>query len=331
MRDAQGEPVERNKRVRHDVRRPTVRRVLSLLLVALLASICGTVLAAPQVEMFSPQGSVKAVRQVTARFSELMVAFGDPRLPAPFTIDCAASGRARWAEGRNWVYDFDADMAAGQVCRFTLKADTRSLAGEAFADFPVFSFDTGGPAIRTSLPGEGDSSIDADQIFILALDAPAEAASVAAHASCTIANLAERVPLDILSGDERAAVLAQRRALGDQYFSILWKSGRQSIEKVKREDLQVAEQQLVVARCHRQLPPDSDVRLIWGAGISTTSGIATALAQSLAFHTRAAFNVRVECERVNARANCLPLLPVRVLFSAPVPLAQAMQLQVLIL
>lgn len=321
--------MERNKPVPDNPRRPTARRDLSLLLLLLLAAIGGTVLAAPQVEMFSPQGSLKDVRQVTARFSELMVAFGDPRLPAPFTIDCAASGRARWADGRNWVYDFDADMAAGQVCRFTLKADTRSLAGEAFADFPVFSFETGGPAIRTSLPGEGDSSIDADQIFILALDAPAEPASVAAHASCTIANLAERVPLDILSGDERAAVLAQTRALGAQYFSILWKSGRQSIEKVKRDDLQVAEQQLVVARCHRQLPPDSDVRLIWDAGITTTSGIATAQAQSLAFHTRAAFNVRLECERVNARADCLPLLPVRVLFSAPVPLAQAMQLQVL--
>ena len=58
------------------------------------------------------------------------------------------------------------------------------------------------------------SSIGGDHIFLLALDAPADAASVAAHGSCTIANLAERVPLDILTGEERAAVLAQRRALG---------------------------------------------------------------------------------------------------------------------
>ena len=328
MRDAQGERVAMKQRAGDDARRRAAWRGLSLLLLVQMSLAWGAVLAAPRIEIFSPQGSLKDVRQVTARFSEAMVAFGDPRLAEPFAVDCPAAGRGRWVDGRNWVYDFEADMAAGQVCRFTLKADAHSLAGEAFEDYPVFSFDTGGPAIRTSLPGEGDSSIDADQIFILALDAPAEAASVAAHASCTIANLAERVPLDILTGAERAAVLAQRHALGDQYFAILWKSGRQSIEKVKREDLQVAEQQVLVARCHRQLPPDSDVRLVWGAGITTISGIATAQEQTLAFHTRAAFNVRVECERVNARADCLPLLPVHVVFSAPVPLARALQVQV---
>jgi hypothetical protein len=32
----------------------------------------------PSVEFFSPQGTVKTVRQVNARFSEQMVPFGDP-------------------------------------------------------------------------------------------------------------------------------------------------------------------------------------------------------------------------------------------------------------
>ncbi len=27
----------------------------------------------------------------------------DPRLAAPFTIDCPVAGRSRWADGRNWV------------------------------------------------------------------------------------------------------------------------------------------------------------------------------------------------------------------------------------
>ncbi len=184
------------------------RRGLPALLLMLTGLPFGDALAAPHIEMFSPQGSLKDVRQVSARFSEAMVAFGDPRLPEPFAIDCAAAGRGRWADGRNWVYDFAAELAAGQVCRFTLKADARSLAGEAFQDYPVFSFDTGGPAIRASLPAEGDSSIDGDQIFMLALDAPAAAASIAAHGSCAIANIAERVPLDILTGEERVAVLA---------------------------------------------------------------------------------------------------------------------------
>ncbi len=302
-------------------------RAVSLFLLVLLVGASGVARAVPQIEIFSPQGSSKDVRQVTARFSEAMVAFGDPRLAEPFSIDCPAAGRGRWADGRNWVYDFEGDLAAGVVCRFTLKSDTRSLAGAAFADTPVFSFDTGGPSIRRSMPYEGDSNIDSDQIFILALDAPADIASVTAHASCTIANIAERVPLDILVGEERAAVLAQRRVLGYQYFSILWKSGRQSIEKVESDTLKRAEEQLVVARCHRQLPPDSDVRLVWEAGILTASGIAATQDQSLAFHTRAAFNVRFECERVNARAACLPLMPARVMFSSPVPVALSRQVE----
>ena len=63
------------------------------------------VAAAPKVESFSPAGSVKQVRQVAARFSESMVALGDPRLVAPFVVDCAAPGHGRWVDVRHWVYD----------------------------------------------------------------------------------------------------------------------------------------------------------------------------------------------------------------------------------
>jgi hypothetical protein len=41
-----------------------------------------------------------------------------------------------------------------------------------------FSFNTGGPAIRASLPAEGESSIDENQVFILALDTEAEPGSL---------------------------------------------------------------------------------------------------------------------------------------------------------
>lgn len=297
------------------------------LLLLMLLSVFSAAAATPDVEMFSPQGSVKDLRQVSVRFATPMVALGDPRLPEPFSVDCAAAGRGRWADARNWVYDFATELPAGRVCHFTLKDALHDMAGVAFAEHPVFEFDTGGPAVRKSMPYEGDGNIDADQTFILALDAAADETSVSAHASCTIANLAERVPLEILRGEARSAVLAQRRALGYQYFSILWKSGQQSIEKLQSEDLQRAEEQLLVVRCQRQLPPDSDVRLVWGAGIATEHGIATRQDQTLVFHTRPAFNVRVECERVNPRADCLPLLPVRVEFSSPVPVASAAQVK----
>lgn len=70
----------------------------------------------PQVEFFSPQGTVKGVRQVTARFSEQMVPFGDPRgVIEPFDIDCPEKGTSRWADGKNWVFDFEKTFLLGFV------------------------------------------------------------------------------------------------------------------------------------------------------------------------------------------------------------------------
>ena len=105
---------------------------------ACCALVHGTaVLATPGIEMFSPQGSMKDVRQVSVRFTTPMVAFGDPRVAEPFAVDCAAPGRGRWADARNWVYDFEAELPAGRVCHFTLKEGLRDLQGEAFTEHPV--------------------------------------------------------------------------------------------------------------------------------------------------------------------------------------------------
>src|SRR6185437_16633013 len=82
----------------------------------------GSATAGPvRVQSFSPQGYVRHVRQVVVRFSGPMVALGDPRLADPFKVSCPAQGKGRWADTRNWVFDFDADLDAGIRCRFTLK------------------------------------------------------------------------------------------------------------------------------------------------------------------------------------------------------------------
>ena len=67
-----------------------------------------------RVEIFSPQGTVKGVRQVSVRFSEQMVPLGDPRVVTdPFEITCPEKGTSRWADGKNWVFDFERDFPAG--------------------------------------------------------------------------------------------------------------------------------------------------------------------------------------------------------------------------
>jgi uncharacterized protein YfaS (alpha-2-macroglobulin family) len=278
----------------------------------------------PQVELFSPRGSVKQVRQATARFNVPMVALGDPRLEDPFVVACDASGAGRWADSRNWVYDFDADLRAGLRCTFTLKAGLKALDGRAVGGTRTFTFDTGGPSIERSMPYEGWSGIDEEQVFLLKLDAPATPESIARHAYCIIDGLAERVPVTVLRGQERQEVLAQSRKLGYAYFSLLWKDGFSSVARVRDQALEEAEDLVVALKCQRRLPNATRVQLVWGAGITGPGGIATRRAQSLPFQVRAAFTATLECTRTEPRAGCTPTRPIRVRFSAPVAREQAM-------
>ncbi len=277
---------------------------------------------AAQVEFFSPEGTVKRVRQATARFTLPMVALGDPRLSDPFTVNCPEPGKGRWADGRNWIYDFDRDLPAGVRCEFIMKDGLASLDGTPVAGKRKFLFDTGGPAIIASFPRDGWREIDEEQVFLLKLDAPALPATVRRNAYFVIGELSERIPIEILAGNARKQILAQRAELGYAYYELLWKSGRTSQARVRDRNLEAAEAAILVGRCRRRFPSAARVDLVWGAGIAATGGPATAQDQRLVFRVRPAFTARVECSRVNARAGCMPMLPITVRFSAPVPRAK---------
>src|SRR5947208_16950819 len=67
-----------------------------------------------RVELFSPQGVVKQIRQVRVRFSEAMVPLGDLRAAVePFEISCPEKGRGRGVDSRNCSYDFELDWPPG--------------------------------------------------------------------------------------------------------------------------------------------------------------------------------------------------------------------------
>jgi hypothetical protein len=276
------------------------------------------------VEFFSPEGYVKQVRQVTARFSAPMVKLGDPLLADPFRVDCAASGQGRWADGRNWVYDFDSDLDAGLSCRFHLVPNLKAVSGTRVSGRSVFRFNTGGPAIRASLPADGWRDLDEEQVFLLRLDAAARPESIEAHAYCAVDGVVERIPFKVISGAERQSLLDQRRAIGYDYFALLWKSGGESRVRVRNRSMERPEELLVVARCGRHLPPGAKVLLHWGTGIISSTGLSTREDQELAFRVRPAFTAQVECTRTNPRAGCIPTLPIQVNFSAPVPRAVAL-------
>lgn len=253
----------------------------------------------PQIELFTPQGSVKAVRQVRATFSEPMVPFGDPRgIVDPFDIDCPETGTVRWADGHNWVFDFKRDLPAGVRCTFTIKAALQTLSGKKLVGSNTFSFSTGGPVIKWSQPHEGNTYIDEEQAFVLGIDGEINQPSVLEHVYFRVDGIESRIGVRILSGPERATVL-------------------------KHVSVQEQTTSTLVLQARQRFPAESTVSLVWGDGVRSKNQVATEDARTLPFRTRGAFRATLSCERAKAGEGCLPFSTITLNMSAPITVAQA--------
>ena len=258
--------------------------------------------AAPRVVQFSPQGTVKNVRQVTAHFSAPMVPLGDPRLRVdPFTVECSESGSGRWVDSASWVYDFARDVPAGVRCAFRIRDGLKTLSGEPIAAGESFAFSTGGPAVKTSVPFQGDEAIDEEQAFVLVLDGEATETSVLAHAYFAVEGVTERVGVRVLAGEARETIL---RHIRREHFA----------------------GPTIVLQARQRFPNGTKVSLVWGAGIAAPSGIATEKDQILDYQTRNAFSADLRCVRENANANCVPLTRISLAFTARVTWEQASEI-----
>ena len=253
------------------------------------------------IEIFSPQGTVKKLKQVKVRFSEQMVTFGDPKVPEPFEIKCPVKGKGIWIDEKTWIYDFDKELPAGIRCEFNIKPELKTLSGKTITGSQKFLFSTGGPSIADSYPSEGAKEINENQAFILTLDAEPDEDSVISNAYCLIEGIKERVGIKIIKGEDRKKIL---NASG------------------YKDDSQ-EETPKIVVQCKRSFPNNSEVRFIWDKGIKSLSGVETEKEQILKFKTREDFNISFRCTRENSDSGCIPLLPMRLVFSSPVPINYA--------
>ncbi|HEY5996167.1 MAG TPA: hypothetical protein VIU29_04060, partial [Candidatus Deferrimicrobiaceae bacterium] len=299
---------------------------MSLTGLAHVAALAADAAPPPSVEQFSPLGEVKGVRQVAVRFSEPMVPFGDPRLPDPFDVAAAAKGKGRWADERNWIYDFDEDLPAGIACTFTLKPSLAALSGRPVGGTRTFSFNTGGPAILASIPYEGSHYIDEEQAFLLQLDAAADEASLLANASFSVDGIEEAVGVRIVKGEARQKLLTLGPGRGLIRLPRNARGERDTLE-FRRKKNAADDPRVVVIQAKQRFPAGADVQLSWGAGIRSLTGVATTAPQELAFRTRPAFRLAFTCDREEPKGPCLPMLPMTVGFSAPVSLKLAKQIR----
>lgn len=255
----------------------------------------------PRVASFSPQGTVKGVRQAKVGFSHPMIAFGDPRSAlAPFEVTCPVKGQGRWVDSRIWVYDFESDLPGGTRCEFRLRKAIKTLAGERLEGRRTFSFNTGGPLVKDVYPYEGSRNIDEEQIFILSLDAEVEHESLLRHAAFFIEGIEGPVGIKVIDGAERELILSERYRWSDR-----------------------PKDPLLLIGCRQRFPSETGVRFVWGKGILSKNKIPTEKDQVFSFRSRPLFKADFRCTKEKASSPCSPLLPMRLGFTSPVSLDRA--------
>ncbi|MGS5089331.1 alpha-2-macroglobulin family protein [Hydrogenophaga sp. A37] len=261
--------------------------------------------SALQITQLSPQGEVAKVRQVVAQFDAPAVNFGSQNRPPPLSLSCndaaATAGQGRWTSDRSWVFDFNQMLPPGVTCTLQVAPGFRSAAGQALSGTQRFAFQTGGPVVRQSFPGDG-ATIEEGQYFLLRFNGAVAPESVKAHAHCAMDGLGERIAVRLLTGEPRDQLIQARG----------WNTKDTPAD------------QLVALACQRQLTPSAQVRLVLGKGVATPGGVATRQAQTLNFSVREPFRIEFSCERENAQSACLPLRPMSLRFNTPVTASQAL-------
>ncbi len=274
-------------------------KIIGGLIAAGLALASGAGLAA-NIQTFSPQGEIRTVRQVTARFSESMVKFGDKDAPHPFTVTCAEPGRGRWIDDRNWVYDFEHDLPPGTRCSFKLKPEAKPLAGGGITGKTEFAFNTGGPAVLNTQPVPARSPSMRSRPSCCYLNGPAYLPSVREKTYCVAEGVGERIGIDLLEGAPRNELL-----------------------KALHRDKEATNDRLLIVKCRQRLPSGANVTVMWAKGIETAGAdaaarIATSRDQPLKFKVRPEFRISFTCVRDNAQAPCSPHQPMRLEFTGNV-------------
>ena len=284
---------------------------------------------APHITVATPGVGNGAIERFTARFSQPMVALGDPRAPSPFDVTCAVNGTGRWADQQTFVWEFANPLPGGTKCEFKVKDGTKSVSGYALNDSNTYIVDAGGPMARAILPGEDSDEIEEGQVFLVAANLPATPQSVAANAYCSVAGLGEKIPVDVLPPDTAGKLIAEMGTDNNYALqSFLESGGLPATVPASEADRAKTYEGVTALRCRRPLPPGHDMSLVWSGKIASASGKPAGTDQRFDFTVRKPFAARFECSRTNAQAGCNPVEKAYLRFTAPIPMSLAKQMKI---
>ena len=283
----------------------------------------------PHITVATPGVGNGSIERFTARFSQPMVALGDPRAPSPFDVTCTVNGQGRWADQQTFVWEFANPLPGGTKCEFKVKAGTKSVSGYALNDSNTYTVDAGGPMAKAILPGENSDEIEEGQVFLVAANLPATPQSVGANAYCSVAGLGEKIPVDVLPPDTAGKLIAEMGTDGNYAVqSFLESGGLPATVPASEADRAKTYEGVTALRCRRPLPPGHDMSLVWSGKIASASGKPAGTDQRFDFTVRKPFAARFECSRTNAQAGCNPVEKAYLRFTAPIPMSLAKEMKI---
>lgn len=264
---------------------------------------------ASEVTLVSPEGSVKNIKQVTARFSTDMTPLGDPRdTIIPFTSSCLDNknepiplpqSQSRWADTKNWVLDYTEVLSGGTRCTFTMKNSLKDLKGEKVT-YKEFTFSTSGPAIISHQPSY--EKIEPEQYFIIELDGEVDVSSVEKLAYFEVEGGNEKIELKMINGSDREQIIKE-------------KYGRSN-----SKELEAKKKNILVVAGKRRFPESKKVVFHWPQGILSKTGMPVTESQTLDFYVVMPFTATFSCERDSDDKYCNPISEMFITFKGNVKL-----------
>ena len=135
----------------------------------------------------------------------------------------------------------------------------------------------------------------------MTVDAEPIRESVLQNVFFSVEGVQDRVGVRLIEGKDRERILESRK--------------RRSMYRTE----ETPEFPALLIQSKLRFPNEAKVSLVWGRGVVSKTGVPTDQDQVLPFKTRKAFSAAFRCQRENPRAGCLPITPMRLDFSAPVP------------
>ncbi|MBI3930006.1 MAG: Ig-like domain-containing protein [Armatimonadetes bacterium] len=140
-----------------------------------------------EVVLASPQGRLESLDDSQA----VTVAFNQPMTPlrpipvdepnGPLELDPSVPGRFRWKGTATLTFQPEKPLPLGTKFRVTVRQGTKSWAGQVLEKDYTFEFETPGPDLKSSAPGDGDQWIRPDTRIRLVFDQPVDPEKAREH------------------------------------------------------------------------------------------------------------------------------------------------------